>query len=85
MTSAKETLRNSKTMPKNCCKYFTVSLVPTAALILAILFAGGIIILPVLYEELTTRVKVSVRVPFQYGLWTVPFQDLKIGRRFSLV
>lgn len=47
-------------MPKNCCKYFTVSLVPTAALILAILFAGGIIILPVLYEELTTRVKYGV-------------------------
>ena len=49
-------------MAKNYCKYFTVSLVPTAALVLVILFAGGIIILPVLYEELTTRTKVSVNL-----------------------
>ena len=46
-------------MPNDCCKYFTVSLVPVAALTLAILFFGAIIVLPVLYEELATRTRVS--------------------------
>ena len=45
-------------MPQNCCKYFTVSLVPITALTLAILFGCSVILLPVLYEELAKRVKV---------------------------
>ena len=44
---------------KNCYKCFTVSLVPVVALILAIVFAGGIIVLPVVYEEMTFHVKVQ--------------------------
>jgi len=47
-------------MPQNCCKYFTVSLVPITALTLAILFGCSVILLPVLYEELATRVKYGI-------------------------
>ena len=43
----------------NCCKYFTVSLVPVASLILAILFALGIVALPILYVHLAHEYKVS--------------------------
>ncbi len=39
-------------MAKNCCRYFTVSLVPVAALVLAIVFACGTLVLPILYTEL---------------------------------
>ncbi|XP_064403090.1 ectonucleoside triphosphate diphosphohydrolase 8-like [Halichondria panicea] len=42
-------------MAKNCCRYFTVSLVPVAALVLTILFAGGVLILPILYSELVKQ------------------------------
>ena len=42
-----------------CCKYFTVSLVPVAALLLAFLFACGILSLPILYTELAHKYKVS--------------------------
>lgn len=38
-------------MARNCCRYFTVSLVPTASLILAVVFACGIVLLPILYVE----------------------------------
>lgn len=44
---------------RNCCKCVTVSLVPTASLILVILFVCGIILLPVLYVELSHNYKVS--------------------------
>lgn len=39
-------------MVKNCCKYFTVSLVPVASLTLAVLFGVAVVALPVLYVEL---------------------------------
>jgi len=35
---------------KNCCRCFTVSLVPVASLLLAAIFALGILVLPVLYS-----------------------------------
>ena len=44
---------------RNCCKCVTVSLVPTASLILVILFVCGIILLPILYVELSHNYKVS--------------------------
>lgn len=45
-------------MGRACCKYFTVSLVPVAALTLAILFALGILSLPVIYTELMKKYEV---------------------------
>lgn len=48
-------------MAKNCCKYFTVSLVPVASLTLAVVFGLGIVVLPILYVHLADSVKVSVR------------------------
>ena len=45
---------------RNCCKCVTVSLVPTASLILVIVFACGIILLPILYVELSNEYKVSI-------------------------
>ena len=47
-------------MAKSCCKYFTVSLVPVASLTLAVLFALGIVVLPILYVHLADHYKVSV-------------------------
>ena len=47
-------------MTKSCCKYFTVSLVPVASLTLAVLFALGIVVLPILYVHLADHYKVSV-------------------------
>ena len=44
---------------RNCCKCVTVSLVPTASLILVILFVCGIILLPILFVELSHDYKVS--------------------------
>ncbi len=52
-------------MAKNCCRYFTVSLVPVAALILAVVFAGGVLILPILYSELVKNYVVSEGVWFR--------------------
>lgn len=48
-------------MAKNCCKYFTVSLVPVASLTLAVVFGLGIVVLPILYVHLADHMKVSVR------------------------
>ena len=48
-------------MAKNCCKYFTVSLVPVASLTLAVVFGLGIVVLPILYVHLADSMKVSVR------------------------
>ena len=49
-------------MAKNCCKYFTVSLVPVASLTLAVLFGLAIVALPVLYVELAKEYRVCVCV-----------------------
>ena len=46
-------------MTKNCCKYFTVSLVPVASLVLAVLFALGIVALPIIYVHLAQDYRVS--------------------------
>ena len=46
-------------MAKNCCKYFTVSLVPVASLILAVLFALGIVALPIIFVHLAQDYRVS--------------------------
>ena len=48
-------------MARACCKYFTVSLVPVAALLLAILFAFGILSLPIIYTELGKKYEVRRR------------------------
>ena len=45
-------------MPQNCCKYFTVSLVPVTSLILAVVFGLGIVLLPILYVRLSHTTKV---------------------------
>ena len=42
-------------MANNCCKYFTVSLVPIAALILAVVFGCAVVALPVLWIQLATK------------------------------
>ena len=46
-------------MARNCCRYFTVSLVPVASLTLAVLFGLAIVALPVLYVELAKEYKVG--------------------------
>ena len=45
-------------MPQNCCKYFTVSLVPVASLTLVVVFGLGIVLLPILYVRLSHTTKV---------------------------
>ena len=52
-----------------CYKCVTVSLVPVTALALAVVFASGIVILPVLYEELAHHVK--VRASLAAHIWHV--------------
>ena len=46
-------------MARNCCKYFTVSLVPVASVVLAVLFGLAIAVLPVLYIQLAKQYRVS--------------------------
>lgn len=46
-------------MARACCKYVTVSLVPVAALLLALVFAIGTLTLPILYTELAKKYQVS--------------------------
>ncbi len=43
----------------SCCKYLTVSLVPAAALFLAVVFGVGTLTLPILFSELTKKYEVS--------------------------
>ena len=62
---------------RNCCKCVTVSLVPTASLILVIVFACGIIVLPTLYIELSHEYKVSPAIG-----WLV-VRALFVGNRLS--
>ena len=61
-------------MANNCCKYFTVSLVPIAALILAVVFGCAVVALPVLWIQLATKtvvcwVCVCVCVCVGVGVW----------------
>ncbi|CAI8041509.1 Ectonucleoside triphosphate diphosphohydrolase 8 [Geodia barretti] len=49
-------------MARNCCKYFTVSLVPVASVVLAVLFGLAIAVLPVLYVQLAKQYRYGVIV-----------------------
>lgn len=71
---------------RNCCKCVTVSLVPTASLILVILFACGIILLPILYVELSYEYKYGIVIDAGsshttlYGYrWRVPTKNHSTG------
>ena len=76
-------------MAKSCCKYFTVSLVPVASLTLAVLFALGIVVLPILYVHLADHYKVSVGAGLDLHIhtctYTVHILHVHVHTRHSIL
>ncbi len=76
-------------MTRTCCKYFTVSLVPVSALLLALLFACGILALPVIYTELARKHEVSMRdsvgLKFSTPLFPIKMAAITMVKPYSLL